>query len=101
MAKVAAIPVVCETAGAAGIEAGAAIIAAQARQLAPRRTGRLAASIVPTPVGVAVTAPYAGFVEFGTVYMQAEAYLEPAVERTKPAVEQVVTKTVQTALYAL
>jgi HK97 gp10 family phage protein len=101
MAKVAAIPVVCETFGQAGLEAGKELVAETAKQLVPKRTGALAASIRPVPEGVAVGERYAGFVEFGTRYMPAEAYLGPALESEAPQVSDLVSNTVRTALYAL
>jgi len=101
MAKIAAIPVVAETVGETALTAGKVEVAALARALAPKRTGALAGSIVPVPEGVGVVVPYAGYVEFGTVNMDAEPYLGPALERAGPIVGKEVTESVKTALYAL
>jgi HK97 gp10 family phage protein len=101
MAKIAAIPVVAETVGEATLTAGKIEVAALARAIVPKRTGKLAASIVPVPDGVAAVAEYAGFVEFGTVFMKAEPYLSPALEKAGPIVGKEVTEAVKTALYAL
>jgi HK97 gp10 family phage protein len=101
MAKIAAIPLVAETVGETSLEAGKAEVAMLARALAPKRTGALAASIIPVPEGVAAVQEYAGFVEFGTVNMSAEPYLDPAMERAGPIVGKQVTEAVKTALYAL
>lgn len=50
---------------------------------APRRTGRLAASIRvtrrPDGVDVRAGAPYAAFVEYGTRRMRAQPFMRPAV----------------------
>ena len=101
LAKIAAIPVVAEAVGGETLDVGKAEIAAVARSLAPRRTGRLAASIIPVPEGVAAVADYARYVEFGTVFMDAEAFLEPAVEHAGPIVSREVAEAVRSALYAL
>ena len=102
MAKIAAIPEVAEVAGRAAIAAGSTELAAAMRAAAPKRTGRLAGSIVPVPTGgVAVAAPYAGFVEFGTVKMDAEPFVEPVMDNLGPKVGTEITETVKTALYAL
>lgn len=58
-------------------------VAEEARDRAPRRTGRLAASIGVADEGdtvvVQATAPYAAYVELGTRKMRAEPYLMPAL----------------------
>ena len=57
----------------------------RAQQLAPRRTGYLASSIVAVRVGewafkLMALAPYAVYVEFGTRFMQARRFLRGALE---------------------
>ena len=101
MAKIAAIPVVAEVSGEAGLTAGKLVVAADARARAPKRTGALASSIVPVPEGVGVIQPYAGFVEFGTRFMDAQPYLIDAVESQGDRVSDLVANAVRTALYAL
>lgn len=101
MAKIAAIPTVAEVSGQAGLTAGKLVVAADARARAPRRTGALASSIVPVPEGVAVVQPYAGFVEFGTRYMEAQPYLTEALEDQSDRVSDLVANAVRTALFAL
>ena len=55
----------------------------RARELAPVRTGRLRSSInmriVAGGVVVEATAPYAGYVEYGTRFMRPRPYIRPAV----------------------
>jgi HK97 gp10 family phage protein len=55
-----------------------------ASRLAPRRTGRLASSIVITEtssgVAVGTDVPYAGPVEFGTVHQSAQPFIRPALD---------------------
>ncbi len=101
MAKVAAIPVVAEVSGEAALEAGKIQMAAAARALAPRRTGALAASIIPVAEGVAALQEYGRYVEFGTRYMDAQPFMDDAVERVGPIVTREITEVVKRALYAL
>jgi HK97 gp10 family phage protein len=101
LAKIAAVPLIAEKAGQVGLDVGKEHVADKARQLVPRRTGALAASIVPVPEGVAVREHYAGFVEFGTRNMRAQAYLGPALEAESDSVGDLVSDTVRAALYAL
>jgi HK97 gp10 family phage protein len=101
MAKIAAIPVVAETVGETALEAGKGEIALLARAIVPKDTGALAASIVPVAEGVAAVQRYAGFVEFGTVNMDAQPYLEPALDKGGEIVGKQVAEAVKTALYAL
>jgi len=101
LAKIAAVPVIAEKAGQVGLEVGKELVAGKARQLVPKRTGALAASIGPVPEGVAAGENYARYVEFGTRYMRAEAYLGPALEAESDRVSDLVSNTVRTALYAL
>lgn len=60
----------------------AAVVAAEARRIAPSRTGELRSSIVvektDDEIGVRVRAPHARFQEFGTVHIQAQHFLERA-----------------------
>jgi HK97 gp10 family phage protein len=101
LAKIAAIPLIAEKMGQVGLDVGKVHVADKARQLVPKRTGALAASIVAVPEGVAVGERYAGFVEFGTRNMRAQAYLGPALEAEDEAVSDLVSNTVRAALYAL
>ena len=72
-------------------EAGGHIVAADMKAHAPKDTGRMADSVVVRLDGdtalVGPTVPYARFVEFGTRYMEAEPFAQPALEETKTAVE--------------
>lgn len=82
-AKLAEIAARLRVAGPKASVSGAEIVARKAQGLAPRDTGALAASIrvEPDALGAAVAAdvPYARYVERGTRYMQAEAFLGPAL----------------------
>lgn len=71
-------------------------VVADAKRLAPVDTGRLRNSIGTTAAGesgmlgsqsvsVVATAPYAGFVEFGTSRNPPQPYMRPAVARHRPA----------------
>lgn len=66
-----------------------------AKRRVPVRTGRLRSSIAVSPdteagragvsiAGVVASAPYAGFVEFGTSRMRPRPYLRPAFEKHRP-----------------
>lgn len=101
MAKVGAIPVVAETVGETALQAGKIEMAAAARALAPRQTGALAASIIPVAEGVAALQQYGRFVEFGTRYMDAQPFMDTAVERVGPVITREITEVVKRALYAL
>jgi HK97 gp10 family phage protein len=65
-------------------DAAADAIVEKAQQLAPVRTGFLRDSIEKVIVGVhrliTIGAPYWFFVEYGTVNMAAQPYLNPAIE---------------------
>jgi len=70
---------------------GVGIVAEQARQLAPFRTGYLRSTIgfrrqAPLNWIVYAGAHYAGFVEFGTSKMAARPYLRPALTLTQSTV---------------
>jgi hypothetical protein len=56
-------------------------VADDIKRLAPVDTGQLRDSVVPTPEGIEVRAPYAALVEFGTRHMEAQPYIRPAVYR--------------------
>lgn len=78
-----------------GVQATASAIAADAAFHAPRRTGRLAASISTEravragqesqTVRVITRVFYARFVEFGTRYMTPEPFLRPAANKYRQA----------------
>lgn len=59
----------------------------RARSRAPVRTGRLRGSIQTLTASaeskVQVTAPYAGYVEFGTRRMRAQPFLRPSVQEVQ------------------
>lgn len=81
----------------------AGLVATAARSFAPRRTGRLASSISPQrrPGGggrAVVSAPYAGYVEYGTRHMRGRHYLKRAVEARTPDVVDAYEKQVQAEL---
>ncbi len=78
---------------------GAIRVAERARELVPVRTGHLLASIRAdlgdaedssegafSPVTVVADAPYASYVEFGTSRMEAEPFMQPAVEEIEPEI---------------
>jgi HK97 gp10 family phage protein len=64
----------------------------RARQLVPVDTGKLQASIrMLGKYSVGSTVRYAGFVEYGTRFMRAQPYMEPAIDdvmRTLPSIEK-------------
>ena len=61
-----------------------------ATELVPVDTGRLRSSIRIEDDSVVAETPYAGFVENGTVYMNAQPYLGPAVEAALEAMPMIV-----------
>ena len=77
---------------------GAIRVAERARELVPVRTGHLLASIRPeiedaedleeafSPIGVVADAEYASFVEFGTSRMEAEPFMQPAIDEIEPEI---------------
>src|SRR2546426_4577004 len=77
---------------------GAIRVAERARELVPVRTGHLLASIRPeiedaqdseeafTPIRVVADAEYASFVEFGTSRMEAEPFMQPAIDEIEPEI---------------
>jgi len=101
MAKIAAIPAVAEAAGEAALTAGKVLVAARARVRAPKRTGKMASGIIPVPEGVAAVVDYSRFVDQGTIYMEAQPFLEDALEETQDTVSDLVGNAAKTALYAL
>lgn len=58
--------------------------AEEMRARAPRRTGRLAASIQAQSEGVSVGAPYAAFVEYGTARTAPQPYVRPSLNSIRP-----------------
>lgn len=57
-------------------------VAETAKTLAPVDTGALRDSIVQVPEGVAVEAPYAVFVEYGTSDSSAQPFVRPAIDES-------------------
>lgn len=80
IARFARAAVIGEEAADVAAEDLAMEIATLAKQLAPVDTGTLRDSITAEPGGVFVYAPYAMFVEYGTVDTPAQPYLRPAVD---------------------
>jgi HK97 gp10 family phage protein len=74
--------------------AAAEVIAEKASELAPRRTGYLAEHIHAERYGdvvqVVSEAPYSIYVEFGTVYMEAQPFLRPAMDEYEREISQAV-----------
>ena len=72
-----------------------------AKQLAPVRTGYLRSSLYAEIQGwtakIGAEASYAGFVEFGTRYMQARPYIYPALQRRLPQLEQIILEALDAA----
>jgi HK97 gp10 family phage protein len=77
-------------------------VAAEARRLAPMRTGRLRSNIFSRVrewmLVVGATAPYALFVEFGTRYMQARKFLWRAIQRYLPQLGSIMGEAVRHAI---
>jgi HK97 gp10 family phage protein len=74
-------------AGAATVARAAAMMVAEAKRLAPVRTGRLRDSITARQLGplsweVSAEAPYAVFVEYGSRGRPARPFFRPAFEKT-------------------
>lgn len=71
-------------------QAGGRIVQADMRIRAPKDTGALAASITVEMDGetakIGPTVPYAPFVEFGTRYMEGQAFMAEAAEDTDTGV---------------
>ena len=79
--------------GAQELSDGADRIVALARQIVPVKTGRLQQSIdvkelKPSELTVTVgaSAPYAGFVEYGTSRMAERPYMRPAIDAVGPEI---------------
>jgi len=72
-----------------------------AKQLAPVRTGYLRSSLYAEIQGwtakIGAEASYAGFVEFGTRYMQARPYIYPALQKHLPQLEQIILEALDAA----
>lgn len=69
-------------------------VEAGAQQRVPVVTGTLRDSIQAQPDRVVATAPYAGYVEFGTAYMTAEPYMRPAADEATGSGGETAAKTV-------
>lgn len=91
------------------VKAGAEPIRADASQRAPRRTGKLAGSIIVEPdekgktqasvkIGPEKDAFYGLFHEFGTSKMAANPFLRPAMDEQKDAAVAAVRRELQKAL---
>lgn len=75
-------------------------IEAHAKSIAPVDTGTLRASIQAIKIGLAhwkvvVSVHYAAYVEFGTVKMAAQPFLQPAVNFVRPVLIQALRKVVR------
>ena len=72
-----------------------------AKQLAPVRTGYLRSSLYAEIQGwtakIGAEVSYAGFVEFGTRYMQARPYIYPALQKHLPQLEQIILEALDAA----
>jgi HK97 gp10 family phage protein len=83
-------------------QAGAKIVEAIAKARAPKRTGRLAASIrtVRDGDGAAVVAevPYSAFQEYGTRHHAPQAFMRPAAKAGAPAVATAMTAVFKRAI---
>lgn len=76
------------------VERGGAQIAARLAQgFAPKRTGRLAASIKASDDEVSAGADYAGYQNYGTAYVAATRFMEQAREAGEPLIYALGTKT--------
>ncbi len=79
----------------------AADVKAEAMRLVPIRTGYLRSTIYAKiqewVAEIGADAAYALFVELGTKYMQAHAYLYPAIQEYLPQLETVVTAAIEQA----
>jgi HK97 gp10 family phage protein len=77
-------------------------ISAEAKRLAPMRTGRLRSSIFSRVrqwiLTVGVTASYAWFVEFGTRYMAARKFLWHAIQRYLPQLNTIMGEAIGQAI---
>jgi HK97 gp10 family phage protein len=80
------------------VQEAAEAIAADARSLAPKLTGRLAGSIEVdgsgTSAEVGPTVDYAPFVEFGTAYMAPQPFMGPATDRHEGDIEKALMKSI-------
>lgn len=81
---------------------GGEVLAALMRAAAPKRTGRLAASIRTSKDGdatiVGADVPYDRFVQLGTENMEPQAYGERAAETGGNAITAAMTRIIQAAL---
>lgn len=86
----------------AGAKAGQAV-KQRAASNAPVDSGHLARSIradwTGTTVDVAASAPYARFVEYGTIYVTAQPFMRPALEAAQSEIVAAYAAEVQKDLY--
>lgn len=103
-ARLRKLPVVMAAAMPQTMSHAAEMVAETARELAPRRTGALSDSIVVArDVGndalrVEARAPYAAYVEFGTVRRPARPFLGPAIQTSRAAIVQEFARALRRAL---
>jgi len=76
-------------------------IKAEAQKIVPIRTGYLQSTIYSTVkqwvAEIGADATYALFVEFGTRYMQAHPFLQPAIQAHLPDLESVIISAIEQA----
>jgi len=76
-------------------------VKASARKLVPVRTGYLQSNIYAKisewVAEIGADAAYALFVELGTKYMQAQPYLQPAIQEYLPQLESIITSAIEQA----
>jgi HK97 gp10 family phage protein len=89
-ASLARIALQAEAASPVAARAGARYVEAAAKQIAPRNTGALVASITTQMDGddaaVGPTVDYARFPNFGTRYIAAQHFMEQAAQASTPQV---------------
>jgi HK97 gp10 family phage protein len=90
-------------------EAGAEVIADEAKQRAPVKTGQLRESITVAPgpmkqgkaeyrIGPGKKAWYGSLIEFGTKFIPARPFLRPALDVAKDEAQEAVTKSLRHTL---
>lgn len=72
----------------------ARLIAKRAQEIAPVRTGYLRDHIEAKEGQVVSEADYSQFVEFGTVHMEAQPFLRPAVDEHEAEIEREAAKAI-------
>ena len=103
-ARLRKLPAVMATAMPQAMSHAGETVAETARELAPRRTGALRDSIVVArdPVTgqatVEARAPYAAYVEFGTVRRPARPFLGPALAASRSAIIKELARALRRAL---